>query len=172
MIMRWCNVQTNEYDLQAITYPTICTHHKLYNNDGNKIPFSRNVYAIRDKIWCNNHLRHMTTEKYDNNGKGWYFRFDNDNNMSYNIVEITRANSRFAPSQLKTLLLWNNVSHWMGTKLHSALNNSTKPQFNSLSKEWRSLAFFRIQIDYQIFSKAWSAIFEIWKSYKWCSWVS
>ena len=36
--MRWCNVQTNEYDLQAITYPTICTHHKLHNNDENKIP--------------------------------------------------------------------------------------------------------------------------------------
>ena len=25
MIMRWCNVQTNEYDAQAKTYPTICT---------------------------------------------------------------------------------------------------------------------------------------------------
>ena len=25
MIMRWSNVQTNEYDLQAKTYPTICT---------------------------------------------------------------------------------------------------------------------------------------------------
>ena len=37
MIMRWRNVQTNEYDLQAKTYPTICTHHKLYNNDENKI---------------------------------------------------------------------------------------------------------------------------------------
>ena len=35
MIMRWRNVQTNEYDLQVITYPTICTHHKLHNNDEN-----------------------------------------------------------------------------------------------------------------------------------------
>ena len=26
-------------------------------------------------------------EKYDNNGKGGYFRFDNDNNMSYVITE-------------------------------------------------------------------------------------
>ena len=25
MIMRWCNVQTNEYDLQTKTYLTICT---------------------------------------------------------------------------------------------------------------------------------------------------
>ena len=38
MIMRWCNVQTNQKDLQAVTYPTICTHHKLHNNDDNKIP--------------------------------------------------------------------------------------------------------------------------------------
>ena len=29
------------------------------------------------------HLRHTTTEKYDNNGKGGYFRFDDDNHMSY-----------------------------------------------------------------------------------------
>ena len=36
MIMRWSNVQTNEYDLQAKTYPTICTHHKLHNINENK----------------------------------------------------------------------------------------------------------------------------------------
>ena len=40
MIMRWCTVQTNEYDLQAKTYPNICTHHKLYNNDENKFSVS------------------------------------------------------------------------------------------------------------------------------------
>ena len=29
-------------------------------------------------------------KKYDNNGKGWYFRFDDDNNMSYKyILSIT-----------------------------------------------------------------------------------
>ena len=38
MIMRWCNVQTNEYGLQVKTYPTICTHHKLHNTDENKFP--------------------------------------------------------------------------------------------------------------------------------------
>ena len=52
-----------------------------------KYQFSRNVYAIRDRIWCNKHLRHTTTEKYDNNGKGWYFRFNDDNNMSYNHIQ-------------------------------------------------------------------------------------
>ena len=52
--------------------------------------FSRNVYVISDRIWCNKHLRHTTTEKYGNHGKGRYFRFDYDNNMSYRyIISIT-----------------------------------------------------------------------------------
>ena len=74
MIMRWCNVQTNEYDLQDKTYPIICIHHKLHNDNKNKL--------------CNKHLGHTTTEKYDNNGKGGYFRFDDDNNMSYSSVVL------------------------------------------------------------------------------------
>ena len=48
--------------------------------------FFRNVYAISDRISCNKHLRHTTTGKYDNNGKGEYFRFDDDNNMSYRYI--------------------------------------------------------------------------------------
>ena len=81
MIMRWCNVQTNEYDLQAKTYPTICTHYKLHNTNENKFPvFPGYIY----NKW------HTTTEKYENNGKGGYFRFDDDNNMSYRyILSIT-----------------------------------------------------------------------------------
>ena len=51
-----------------------------------KSQFSRNVYIIRDRIWCNKHLRHTTTEKYDNNGKGWYIRVDDDNNISYKYI--------------------------------------------------------------------------------------
>ena len=52
--------------------------------------FSRNVYKINDRKWCNKHLRHTTTGKYENNGKGGYFRFDDHNNMSYrNILSIT-----------------------------------------------------------------------------------
>ena len=51
-----------------------------------KSQFSRVVYAIRDRIWCNKHLRHTATEKYEYNGKGGYFRFDDDNNMSYEHV--------------------------------------------------------------------------------------
>ena len=59
-----------------------------------KSQFSRNVYAIPDRIWCNKHLRHTTTEKYDNNGKVLYFRFDDDN-MSYKyILSITWTEKR------------------------------------------------------------------------------
>ena len=88
MIMGWCNVQTNEHDLQAKTYTTICTHHELHNNIEHKTPsrLFRNIYAISDRIWCNKHLRHTITEKYDNNGSGWYFRFDDNNNISYGYI--------------------------------------------------------------------------------------
>ena len=35
-------------------------------------------------------VRHTTTEKYENNGKGWYFRYDDDNNMGFRyILSIT-----------------------------------------------------------------------------------
>ena len=53
--------------------------------------FSRNVYAIRDRTWCNKHLRHTITEKYDNNGKGGYFRFEDDNNMSYRYIVVQQV---------------------------------------------------------------------------------
>ena len=43
--MRWCTVQTTEYDLQDKTYPTICSHHKLRNNNENKFPvFPERIY--------------------------------------------------------------------------------------------------------------------------------
>ena len=52
--------------------------------------FPRNAYAISDRIWYNKNLRHTTTEKYDTNEKGGYFRFYHDNNMSYRcILSIT-----------------------------------------------------------------------------------
>ena len=73
MIMRWCNVQTNEYDLQAKTYPTICTHHKLHNTNEKFPVIPECIHNEWQNIWCNKHLRHTPTEKYENNGKGvWY----------------------------------------------------------------------------------------------------
>ena len=41
---------------------------------------------IDDKIWWCNHLRRTATEKYDKNGKGWYFGFDDDNKMGYEYI--------------------------------------------------------------------------------------
>ena len=50
----------------------------------------KNVYPTSNRIWCNKHLRHTTTEKYDKNEKGECFWFDDDNNMSYRyILSIT-----------------------------------------------------------------------------------
>ena len=43
-------------------------------------------------FWWYNHPSHTVTatEKCDNNGKGWYFHFDDDNKMSYkHILLIT-----------------------------------------------------------------------------------
>ena len=34
----WCNLQTNEHNLQGIMYPIICTYHRLHINNGNKVP--------------------------------------------------------------------------------------------------------------------------------------
>ena len=48
-----------------------------------KSRFSRNVYAISDRVWRKSYLRHTTADKYDKNGKDWYFQFDDDNKMSY-----------------------------------------------------------------------------------------
>ena len=44
------------------------------------------TYAISDRIWCNKHLRHTTTEKYDDHCKGGYFRFDDYTNMGYRYM--------------------------------------------------------------------------------------
>ena len=81
MIMRWCTVHTNEYDLQAKTYQNICTHHKLHNDNENKFRvFLERICNKRQKYDVTNI---SGTEKYDNNGKGGYFRFDYDSDMSY-----------------------------------------------------------------------------------------
>ena len=56
-----------------------------------------------------------------------YFPFDNQicelefGSWTYNQDEVGRADSRFAPSQWETVLLCNDVSHWLGASLESAL---------------------------------------------------
>ena len=40
------------------------------------------------------------------------------------------ADSRFAPSQLVTALLYNDVSHWLGPSLESALSSALSQYLN------------------------------------------
>ena len=42
-------LQTNEYDLQAKTYPSIWTHHKLHNNNENKLCLKLARYTVGRK---------------------------------------------------------------------------------------------------------------------------
>ena len=65
--------------------------------------FSRNVYAISERIWCNKHFGHTTTEKDDNNGKDGYFQFDYDNNMSYRYILSTTYNEMGQLNTYKTI---------------------------------------------------------------------
>ena len=52
--------------------------------------FSRNVYAIIREYDVANISGTQPRKKYDDNGKGRHFRFDDDNNMSYRyILSIT-----------------------------------------------------------------------------------
>ena len=66
-----------------------------------------------------------TTEKYDNNDKGCIiFIANTSRNQCWEKKdrEITYGvDSRFVPSQWEMGLLCNNVSHWLGTNLESAL---------------------------------------------------
>ena len=42
--------------------------------------------------------------------------------IKLNTVHISRADSRFSPSQWETALLCNDISHWLGANLESALH--------------------------------------------------
>ena len=77
------NVQTNEHDVQDKTYPIICTHHKLHNTNENKFPVFSGCICNKEQnmMWQTSQIHNHG--KYDNNLKGGYFRFDDDNNMSY-----------------------------------------------------------------------------------------
>ena len=65
MIMRWCSLQTNEHDLQAIMYPTVCKYHRLNIKNGNKIPVFPGYICNR---WQNMIVQPSQTH---NHGKIW-----------------------------------------------------------------------------------------------------
>ena len=49
----------------------------------------------------------------------------------FHVDAAIRADSRFAPSQWKTALLCNDVTHWLGTNLESALFYATAVRLDS-----------------------------------------
>ena len=63
--MRWCSLQTNEHDLQAIMYPIICKYHRLNINNGNKVPVFPGYICNR---WQNMIVQPSQTH---NHGKIW-----------------------------------------------------------------------------------------------------
>ena len=54
-------------------------------------PAFRDIYETNSILWYN-HLKHMTTEKYDNNGTAWYFRFDDDNELQIYPLDHLNVN--------------------------------------------------------------------------------
>ena len=72
--------------------------------------FSQNVYAISNRIWCNKHLRHTTKEKYDNNGKGGYFWFDDENDIDGSVQE--RRNSSALAMELRLSCIYTFI-YWL-----------------------------------------------------------
>ena len=49
------------------------------------------MYETASIFW-DKHLRHTTMEKYNNIGKVWYFRFDDDDKMSYKYIKLSYEN--------------------------------------------------------------------------------
>ena len=57
---------------------------RLHSNELNKPKLSRDNY-VKPRVINGTTTLGTTTEKCDNNGKGWYFRFYDDNRMNEDI---------------------------------------------------------------------------------------
>ena len=116
MIMRWCYVQTNTiFKTKCIRLFALIINCTIIMKTNPQ--FSRNVYAISNRIWCDNHLRHTTTETYDNNGKGGHFRFDDDNNMSYRYILSITYTEMGQLSTYNPIYCNENVIEWTSSTL-------------------------------------------------------
>ena len=116
--------------------------------------FSRHIYAISNRIWWNKHPRHTTTVKYDNNGKGGYFRFHDDNNMSLirddKSITLTLSQCTLAgpvytgmPLECHWLIQCTLGYHWATQRILAAYTGTPleKLSWNSptLESHWRNL---------------------------------
>ena len=97
MIMWLFYVEINEYYIQA--YWSLLISHIIdwTTEQETETQLSWDSYDIR-KNWqnmiVNNHLRHTTADTYDNNGKGWYFRIEDDDKITnwwwylFNLIDL------------------------------------------------------------------------------------
>ena len=76
--MMLCNVQINQYDLQTLTYSSICTHHRLHSNDENKTPFSWDIYTNWQNMMVQSHQTHNHGKLWQKWGKLILFEFDDE----------------------------------------------------------------------------------------------
>ena len=100
--MRWCSLQTNEHDLQAIMYPIICKYPRLNINNGNKVPVFPGYICNR---WQNMIVQPSQTH---NHGKIWqqwerYYFVDGGNrrppNTFYTFASGVCCPSVYSPDQ-------------------------------------------------------------------------
>ena len=87
MIMKLGNVSASECDQWDLMYPIICPNHWLHGDNGHKKQHSRDRY----KAMYNN-VEHATTDKCNNNGKGWCFRFDDKNKKILPCHKLIKLN--------------------------------------------------------------------------------
>ena len=73
---------------------------------------------------------------------------------------ITRPDARFVPSQWETVLLCNDVTHWLSANLESALITPTYANPELIPKEWTNLIYKDICVWFVL-------IFSVWQRVHW-----
>ena len=89
----------------------------------------------------------------------WRGPFLTDVSIENKYKELSRADSRFAPSEWETVLLYNDVSNWLGVNLGSALlcmceyerGNYKKPKGPLSNIVWMAVTWFVIWFMHPIF---------------------
>ena len=128
--------QTNDYDLQAIMYPLICTNHWLYTSNETEFPpFPGYIW----NSWPNIRIQPRQTNnygKYDKNGKGWSFRFDADNRTSCkHTVRQLREITLLVPTFCLMSMSLNGLWKYFKKTTRDLLNNFYgRPSFLTFSE--------------------------------------
>ena len=96
--MRWCSLQTNEHDLQAIMYPLVCKNHRLNIKNGNKVPVFPGYKCNR---WQNMIVQPSQTH---NHGKIWQ-QWERGILVRYFVWNLEGTRSNFKD------VLWNSTQN-------------------------------------------------------------